>query len=124
MHETSFHSIGVVLGRTNWGYIPVIKKPSSVRARETHERVCTHYNFAKRCKECCDFPSLEVKPRLGGANTETEEDGDVAFEGERSVAEVAGDMCNDFEEWAKESKLRDIPDDYGWNEMSAFAHGS
>mmetsp|Transcript_37929 Transcript_37929/g.70087 ORF Transcript_37929/g.70087 Transcript_37929/m.70087 type:complete len:667 (+) Transcript_37929:97-2097(+) len=124
MHETSFNSIGVILGRTNWGYIPVIKKPSSVRARETHERVCTHYNFAKRCKECCDFPSLEVKPRLHGANTEKEEGGDGAFEGERSVAEVAGDMCNDFEKWAKESKLRDIPDDYGWNEMSAFAHGS
>jgi hypothetical protein len=29
-------------------------------------------------------------------------------------------VCNDFELWAKESNLRDIPDDYGWNEISAF----
>ena len=56
--------LGLVLGRTNWGYTPTIKKPSSERARQTHERVCTHYNFAKRCKECCDFLSLAVKPRL------------------------------------------------------------
>lgn len=118
MHETSFKSIGVILGRTNWGYIPVIKKPSSDRARQTHQRVCTHYNFAKRCKECCDFPSLEVKPRIHSAETETEEG---AAAEDKTVAEVAGDMCNDFEEWAKDSKLRDIPDDYGWNEMSAFA---
>lgn len=119
MHETSFNSIGVILGRTNWGYIPTIKKPSSHRARETHQRVCTHYNFAKRCKECCDFPSLEVKPRL--KDTEINLSGDGESPGESTVAEVAGDLCNGFEEWAKEQKLRDIPDDFGWNEMSAFA---
>eukprot|EP00571_Detonula_confervacea_P002656 CAMPEP_0172323482 /NCGR_PEP_ID=MMETSP1058-20130122/48840_1 /TAXON_ID=83371 /ORGANISM="Detonula confervacea, Strain CCMP 353" /LENGTH=582 /DNA_ID=CAMNT_0013039489 /DNA_START=301 /DNA_END=2049 /DNA_ORIENTATION=- len=117
MHETSFNSIGVILGRTNWGYIPTIKKPSSHRARETHERVCTHYNFAKRCKECCDFLSLAVKPRVHNTSTDSE----VESSGETTVAEVAGELCNGFEEWAKESKLRDIPDDYGWNEMSAFA---
>lgn len=124
LHDTSFNSIGIILGRTNWGYIPTIKKPSSHRARETHERVCTHYNFAKRCKECCDFPSLAVKPRLYTiANTESEHGSgsNDSSEEEKTVAEVAGDMCNGFEEWAKESKLRDIPDDYGWNEMSAFA---
>mmetsp|Transcript_37273 Transcript_37273/g.68487 ORF Transcript_37273/g.68487 Transcript_37273/m.68487 type:complete len:657 (+) Transcript_37273:138-2108(+) len=117
MHETSFNSIGVILGRTNWGYIPTIKKPSSERARETHKRVCTHYNFAKRCKECCDFPSLSVKARLSTSSMGF--DGDTPEE--KTVAEVAGDLCNGFEEWAKQSKLRDIPDDYGWNEMSAFA---
>ena len=113
MHEASFRSVGLVLGRTNWGYIPTIKKPSSERARQTHERVCTHYNFAKRCKECCDFPSLAVKPRL-----HEHSDGDAPEE--NTVAEVAGAMCNEFEEWAKTQKLRDIPDDFGWNEMSAF----
>eukprot|EP00584_Thalassiosira_punctigera_P009782 CAMPEP_0172530124 /NCGR_PEP_ID=MMETSP1067-20121228/3961_1 /TAXON_ID=265564 ORGANISM="Thalassiosira punctigera, Strain Tpunct2005C2" /NCGR_SAMPLE_ID=MMETSP1067 /ASSEMBLY_ACC=CAM_ASM_000444 /LENGTH=683 /DNA_ID=CAMNT_0013314273 /DNA_START=134 /DNA_END=2185 /DNA_ORIENTATION=- len=114
MHETSFNSIGVILGRTNWGYIPVIKKPSSERARDTHKRVCAHYNFAKRCKECCDFPSLSVKPRLHGAT-------EGAMAEDKTVAEVAGSMCDNFDQWAKDSKLRDIPDDYGWNEMSAFA---
>ena len=113
MHETSFNSIGIILGRTNWGYIPTIKKPSSHRARETHERVCTHYNFALRCKECCDFPSLSVKHRITDDLNDSPTD--------KSVAEVAGELCNGFEEWATASKLRDIPDDYGWNEMSAFA---
>ena len=116
MHETSFNSIGIILGRTNWGYIPTIKKPSSHRARETHERVCTHYNFSKRAKECCDFPSLTVHPRISDTDPEN-----ASPTEEKTVAEVAGEMCNDFEEWAKESKLRDIPDDFGWNEMSAFA---
>jgi len=116
MHETSFNSIGVILGRTNWGYIPTIKKPSSERARDTHKRVCTHYNFAKRCKECCDFPSLPVKPRLTSSSK-----AESGIPEEATVAEVAGSLCNGFEEWAHTSKLRDIPDDYGWNEMSAFA---
>ncbi|KAL9179339.1 hypothetical protein ACHAXT_008629 [Thalassiosira profunda] len=113
MHETSFNSVGVIMGRTNWGYIPLIKKPSSDRARQTHQRVCTHYNFAKRCKECCEFPSLTVKPRLFDDKAEDSE--------EKHIAEVTGELCNGFEDWAKEQKLRDIPDDYGWNEMSAFA---
>ena len=117
MHETSFNSIGVLLGRTNWGFIPTIKKPSSHRARDTHKRVCSHYNFAKRCKECCDFPSLEVKPKLHNSNRDY---GDSSSS-EQSVAEIAGDLCNGFPEWAEKEKLRDIPDDYGWNEMSAFA---
>ena len=117
MHETSFNSIGVLLGRTNWGFIPTIKKPSSHRARDTHKRVCSHYNFAKRCKECCDFPSLEVKPKLHSSNRVS---GDSSSS-EQSVAEIAGDLCNGFPEWAEKEKLRDIPDDYGWNEMSAFA---
>lgn len=114
LHDASFRSTGLMLGRTNWGYIPTIKKPSSDRARETHRRVCTHYNFAKRCKECCDFPELVVRPRL----TDAAED---AAEEEKTVAEVAGAMCDGFEAWAKEVKLHDIPDDYGWDEMSAFA---
>ena len=118
LHETSFNSIGVILGRTNWGFIPTIKKPSSHRARETHERVCTHYNFAKRCKECCDFPSLAVKPRLPTSSTNNSD-----LSGEKTVAEVAGDLCNGFTEWAEEQKLHDIPDDYGFNDLSAFAPG-
>jgi hypothetical protein len=119
MHETTFNSIGLILGRTNWGYIPKIKKPSSKRARETHQRVCQHYNFAKRCKECCDFTSLSVKHRI--SSKLESEGGNADSTGDHTVAEVAGALCNDFESWAKESNLRDIPDDYGWNEMSAFA---
>ena len=124
MHDATFNSIGLITGRTNWGYIPVIKKPSSSRAKETHERICKHYNFAKRCKECCAFPTLLVKHRIGG---EVGGGGAVAGGGkgggggEQTIAEVAGELCNDFDTWAKESHLLDIPDDYGWNEMSAFA---
>ena len=113
MHSTTFNSIGMIMGRTNWGYIPTIKKPSSARARSTHERVCTHYNFAKRCKECCEFPSMTVKARL--------HDGDEIVEEEKTIAEEAGGLCDKFEEWAEEQKLRDVPDDFGWNDLSSFA---
>jgi hypothetical protein len=37
---------------------------------------------------------------------------------------VAGGLCDGFQEWASEERLHDIPDDYGWNEMSAFAAGT
>lgn len=133
IHDTSFNSIGVLLGRTNWGFIPTTKKPSSERPRDTHRRVRTHYNFARRCKEvrcvcvgtsrkeacvqtfvtikllrpltffltrvcsyfllqCCDFPSLPVKTRLYDADSNGESSG------ESTVAEVAGEMCKDFED--------------------------
>ena len=117
MHETSFQSIGIIIGRTNWGYIPTIKKPSSQRAKETHQRVCSHYNFAKRCKECCDTPSLAVRPRL-----HDEDEAPDDSKGETLVAEVAGDLCTGFAEWAKENALHDVPDDYGWNDMSPAAY--
>lgn len=116
MHETTFNSVGLILGRTNWGFIPKIKKPSSERGKNTHERLCSHYNFAKRCKECCDFPSLTVKPRI----TDYMEEPPVS----KTVADVAGGLCDGFQEWASEERLHDIPDDYGWNEMSAFAAGT
>jgi FkbM family methyltransferase len=128
LHETSFKSIGLILGRTNWGFIPMSKKPSSERAEDTHKRVCTHYNFAKRCKECCDFPTLPVRPRLPSTAVEDEKFGDVEDESDNSsvrletktVADVAGSLCDGFEEWAEENKLHEVPDDYGWNEMSAY----
>lgn len=101
------------------GYIPTIKKPSSQRAKETHQRVCSHYNFAKRCKECCDTPSLVVKPRLHDENEPSDESKGI---GETLVAEVAGDLCTSFDEWAKENALHDVPDDYGWNDMSPAAY--
>jgi FkbM family methyltransferase len=121
MHDATFNSIGLILGRSNWGYIPTIKKPSSSRAKETHERICKHYNFAKRCKECCDFPTLVVKHRIGGSSGGNGEAGGGGGGGEQTIAEVAGELCNDFETWAMESHLHDIPDDYGWNEISGFA---
>ena len=116
MHETTFNSVGLILGRTNWGFIPTIKKPSSERGKNTHERLCTHYNFAKRCKECCDFPSLSVKSRI----MDNAEELPVS----KTMSEVAGGLCDGFEEWAAQERLHDIPDDYGWNEMSAFAAGT
>ena len=116
MHETTFNSVGLILGRTNWGFIPTIKKPSTERGKNTHERLCKHYNFAKRCKECCDFPSLEVKPRIS-ENTEE-------LPTTKTVSEVAGGLCDGFDSWAEEQSLHKIPDDYGWNEMSAFAAGT
>eukprot|EP00984_Skeletonema_dohrnii_P005783 scaffold2041_cov102-Skeletonema_dohrnii-CCMP3373.AAC.4 len=131
MHETSFSSIGLILGRTNWGFIPTSKKPSSERAEDTHKRVCTHYNFARRCKECCDFPTLPVRPRLpsttvvengvfGDADVEDEANNSSAALESKTVADVAGSMCDGFDAWAEENQLHDVPDDYGWNEMSAY----
>jgi hypothetical protein len=131
MHETSFKSIGLILGRTNWGFIPTSKKPSSERAEDTHKRVCTHYNFARRCKECCDFPTLPVRPRLpsttvvengefGDADVEDEANNSSAALESKTVADVAGSMCDGFDAWAEENQLHDVPDDYGWNEMSAY----
>ena len=116
MHETTFNSVGLVLGRTNWGFIPTIKKPSSERGKSTHERLCTHYNFAKRCKECCDFPTLSVKPRM--------RDNDEELLESKTLSDVAGGLCDGFDEWATEQNLHTIPDDYGWNEMSPFAAGT
>ncbi|KAK1742451.1 hypothetical protein QTG54_007016 [Skeletonema marinoi] len=87
MHETSFKSIGLILGRTNWGFIPTSKKPSSERAEDTHKRVCTHYNFARRCKECCDFPTLPVRPRLPSTTVvENGEFGDADVEDEANIS--------------------------------------
>jgi hypothetical protein len=59
---------------------------------------------------------LLVKPRLPSSSEFKE--GSLK---EQTVAEVAGSLCDNFEEWATGTKLRDIPDDYGWNEVSAFA---
>ena len=119
MHETTFNSVGLILGRTNWGFIPKIKKPSSERGKSTHERLCTHYNFAKRCKECCDFPSMSVKPRItnGASSVDTMDLSPIS----KTIKDVAGSLCDGFDEWATEQRLYDIPDDFGWNEMSAFA---
>eukprot|EP00986_Skeletonema_menzelii_P019728 scaffold29022_cov148-Skeletonema_menzelii.AAC.5 len=134
MHEASFKSIRLILGRTNWGFIPVSKKPSSERAENTHKRLCTHYNFAKRCKECCDFPTLPVRPRLQSATVEDTVEDETGFgevevgdetdnssiTSESTVADIAGSMCDGFDVWAEENHLHDVPDDYGWNEMSAY----
>ena len=122
MHEASFKSIRLILGRTNWGFIPVSKKPSSERAEDTHKRLCTHYNFAKRCKECCDFPTLPARPRL--QSVPVEDPNDTTGFGETvswsTVADIAGSLCDGFDVWAEENHLHDVPDDYGWNEMSAY----
>lgn len=122
-------TIFLLLFFPSWAFIPTSKKPSSERAKDTHERVCTHYNFAKRCKECCDFPTLLVRPRLQSSAVENKGVGDTVVKDEanhvtpskgKTVAKMAGSMCDGFTKWAEENKLHDVPDDYGWNEMSAY----
>eukprot|EP01082_Thalassiosira_pseudonana_P006421 g5828.t1 g5828 contig20:248339-250439(-) len=74
--------------------------------------------------QCCDFPLLEVKPRLTNSmngNNLSEGSADSASVPKKTVAEVAGTLCNGFDQWASDNKLHDIPDDFGWNEMSASA---
>lgn len=50
-------------------------------------RVCSYFLL-----QCCDFPSLPVKTRLYDADSNGESSG------ENTVAEVAGEMCKDFED--------------------------
>jgi hypothetical protein len=106
MAETEFNKIDAIIGTTgvHWGYIPKDKLPSSDRGRRTHERLCSHYDFAKQSIECCDFPQLMVK-----------------HEGNPTVSELLGDLCENFTAWADEKNLYTSTDDYGWTELSSMA---
>ena len=106
MAEPEFNKIDVIIGTTgvHWGYIPTDKLPSSERGRRTHERLCSHYDFARQSIECCDFPNLVVK-----------------HPGNPTVSDLLGDLCLNFPAWAEEKNLYASTDDYGWTELSSMA---
>ena len=118
--DEEFDSIHTVMGGLHWGYIPEGRLPSSKRGRETHERLCRHENFAKTAKECCDMPDLHVVSSYPGEALVHDAPG---FPKAGTVADVAGALCDDFKQWAKEKHLYDVTNDYGWFQISAVAEG-
>jgi FkbM family methyltransferase len=106
LDEKDFIKINAIIGTTgvHWGYIPKDKLPSTKRGKDTHERLCSHYDFARRSIECCDFPNLEVK-----------------HEGNPTVSDLLGDLCFNFTKWADEKNLYTSTDDYGWTELTGMA---
>ena len=120
LSDEEFDSIHTVMGGLHWGYIPYFKLPSSKRGRETHQRLCQHENFAKTAKECCDVPDLRVKSSYPGQVLMHDAPG-IPKEG--TVADVAGELCDDFASWAMEKHLHDVENDYGWFHLSSVAEG-
>lgn len=120
LSDEEFDEIHTVMGGMHWGYIPYSKLPSSKRGRETHQRLCQHENFAKTAKECCDVPDLRVKSSYPDHVLLHDAPGAPK---EGTVADVAGDLCNDFTEWAVEKHLHDVENDYGWFHLSSVAEG-
>jgi FkbM family methyltransferase len=114
--EEEFDAIPTVMGGLHWGYIPLNKLPSSERGRTTHERLCQHENIARTAKECCAFPNLPVKSSVPGEILVREKDNKSI-----TVADVAGDLCVDFENWALDHYLNDVPNDWGWMELTSQA---
>mmetsp|Transcript_7431 Transcript_7431/g.10538 ORF Transcript_7431/g.10538 Transcript_7431/m.10538 type:complete len:555 (-) Transcript_7431:160-1824(-) len=106
MSDVEFDAIDTIVGTTgvHWGYIPEDKRPSSKRGSKTHERLCTHYDFARQAIECCAFPDLKVRRP-----------------GHPTVSELNGDLCSTFDVWAEEKKLYTSTDDYGWTELTSMA---
>jgi FkbM family methyltransferase len=123
MTTEEFDAVRMGVGELHWGYIPDAKKPSSERARQTHERLCRFQNFASQAKECCAFPDLPVID----AHNHQELNGGVANTTDNStgmptVKAIAGAMCHDFDSWVMRQRLLDIPDDKGWlNTESSMA---
>ena len=116
--DAEFDAIRTVMGGLHWGYIPYTKLPSTQRGRETHQRLCRHENFAKTAKECCDVSDLRVISSYPDHVLVHDAPG-VPKEG--TVADVAGALCDDFAEWSKEKHLHDVPNDFGWFEISVVA---
>jgi len=120
LSDADFDSISTVMGGVHWGYIPEHKKPSSKRAKETHQRLCRHENFARTAKECCGFLDLPVISSTPGEILVQE--GQQGFPPKAgTVTDVAGELCNDFDEWAAVNKLYDIESDWGWFQISSMA---
>jgi FkbM family methyltransferase len=119
LSEDAYDAISTVMGGVHWGYIPQHKKPSSQRAKETHERLCRHENFARTAKECCGFPDLAVVSSVPGEVLVQEGDGFPPKAG--TVRDVAGDLCVNFDAWAAENHLFDIESDWGWFQISSMA---
>ena len=129
MTDSEFDSITTVMGGVHWGYIPRSKLPSSVRGKETHERLCKHENFARTAKECCEFPSLEVISSFPG-HVLVEEDAAAqggagsnhAIGKAGTVAAVAGHLCDDYQStWVHEKHVHEIESDWGWFQITASA---
>lgn len=118
--QDEFDAIPSVMAKVHWGYIPFSKKPSSVRAKTTHERLCTHENVAKTTKECCDFPDLPIKSSNPGEVLLKE---DQAFPPKEStVSDVIQDgLCADFDAWAEGQYLHGIDEEWGWFELTSQA---
>ena len=117
MTDKEFNSINTVMGGLHWGYIPRSKLPSSKRAKETHQRLCQHENFARTAKECCQFPDLPVISSFPGEAIV--QDNNKYKSG--TVIDVAGELCDDFHAWAIEKHVFDIDNDFGWFQITSTA---
>lgn len=124
MTDDEFNSIATVMGGVHWGYIPHDKLPSSKRGKETHQRLCKHENFATTAKECCEFPDMEVISSYPGQVLVKEEpDAHTGVGKTGTVADVAGNLCDDYDSWAREKHIYDIEDDFGWFQLTPSAKG-
>jgi hypothetical protein len=120
LSEDDYDAISTVMGGLHWGYIPPHKKPSSIRAKETHKRLCRHENFARTAKECCGFPDLAViSSAPGEVFVKQDSQGFPPVVG--TVQDVAEELCDDFDSWAADFFLFDIESDWGWFQISSMA---
>lgn len=119
MTQDEFEAIGTVLGAVHWGYIPDHKKPSSKRAHETHQRLCSHENYARAAKECCAFLDLPVVSSV--QDQVIVQDTSVFPPKSGTVRDVAGGLCDDFASWKEEHSLDDIESDFGWFQLTSMA---
>jgi FkbM family methyltransferase len=119
LSEKDYDAISTVMGGVHWGYIPQHKKPSSQRAKETHERLCRHENFARTAKECCGFPDLAVSSSSPGEVIVHEGNDFPPKVG--TVKDVAGELCDGFDAWAADNHLYDVESDWGWFQISSMA---
>ena len=39
-----------------------------------------------------------------------------------TVADIAGELCDNFDEWAREHYLYDVREDWGWFELTSQAY--
>jgi len=117
--DSEFEAISTVMGSVHWGYIPPHKLPSSKRGQTTHERLCQHENIARLVKECCAFPDLTITSSTPGEVLvkDTKEFPPKSV----TVKDVTGDLCDGFDDWAKEKHLYDIESDYGWFQITSMA---
>lgn len=126
LDDADLDNISTIMGNVHWGYIPLAKKPSSSRARLTHQRLCVHENFAALAKECCAFPDLPVVSSVAGEILVHERDNadqaSPVFPAKAStVVDVAGPLCDGFDDWARENDLDTVESDWGWFQITSMA---
>jgi hypothetical protein len=120
LSKAEFDALSTIMGGVHWGYIPETKLPSSERGRVTHQRLCVHENFANSAKECCAFPDLAVISGTPGEILVQEAAG-VFPPKTGTVRDVAGKLCDDFDQWAELHHLNDIESDWGWFQITSRA---